>query len=427
MINGFIFDERVNTSENWGSVLHNVFKNDGVLEGCEFSASGNTIRMAEGYFIVCGRGLENKGEEVIPAYPDPEITGPMYMRLKYVIDLTRPSSADEFTQGYWETEYSDADSFPDLVQEDINKAGKKYEMEAAVFYINNGAIAPENGIVRQMGRASIDADSVTGKVNAAENADKADKLTSSRKISLTGDVTGSGSFDGSANLSITTAIGSSKVTTDDIAASAVTADKIANSTITGSKIASSTITATQLASSSVAASELASNAVTTAKISNANVTNEKLANMAANRIKGRMSSSGMPEDLTAAQACAIVESGVEIVSNTNGMAWKYPSGRMVCRKVYPFNIPVSGFEQIAWVNVVYRTGLLDAGSWPVTFTAQPTITSISCYEVGTNIGVWSTIVGTYEPGRIGYYTIYTFTGGYGATGKVVLTAEGRWK
>jgi hypothetical protein len=38
------------------------------------------------------------------------------------------------------------------------------------------------------------------------NAGKADKLTNARKISLTGDVTGSVNFDGSSNVSITATV-----------------------------------------------------------------------------------------------------------------------------------------------------------------------------------------------------------------------------
>ena len=41
----------------------------------------------------------------------------------------------------------------------------------------------------------------------AGKADKADKLTTARKISLTGDVTGEINFDGSANVSIATTVG----------------------------------------------------------------------------------------------------------------------------------------------------------------------------------------------------------------------------
>ena len=66
--------------------------------------------------------------------------------------------------------------------------------------------------------------------NSNNVVDKAERLNTACSIALTGDVTGSGSFDGSADLSITTSIGALKITTADIAANAVTNAKMATMT-----------------------------------------------------------------------------------------------------------------------------------------------------------------------------------------------------
>lgn len=61
------------------------------------------------------------------------------------------------------------------------------------------------GIKSSSGTGKVTVDSSTGTASVG-NVASADRLSSSRTISLSGDVTGSGSFNGSANLAITTAL-----------------------------------------------------------------------------------------------------------------------------------------------------------------------------------------------------------------------------
>lgn len=84
----------------------------------------------------------------------------------------------------------------------------------------------------------------------------ATKLATARTIALSGDVTGSASFNGSANATISA----------QIAANAVTANEIAAGAVGSSEIADNAVTAAKIASGSVGTSELASNAVTLAKL-----------------------------------------------------------------------------------------------------------------------------------------------------------------
>ena len=64
-----------------------------------------------------------------------------------------------------------------------------------------------------MTRAAI-TNALNGKLNSNANAVSASKWATARTISLTGDVTGSASFDGTANISISTTVSGGKVTCD---------------------------------------------------------------------------------------------------------------------------------------------------------------------------------------------------------------------
>lgn len=67
-------------------------------------------------------------------------------------------------------------------------------------------------------------------------ATSAAKLSTARTISLTGDMTGSISFDGSTNVSLATTLGAEVVGTNELAANSVTSAKIADGTITSTDV-----------------------------------------------------------------------------------------------------------------------------------------------------------------------------------------------
>lgn len=79
--------------------------------------------------------------------------------------------------------------------------------------------------------------------NGTTAAKTATRLQTARNISLSGDATGSGSFDGSKDITITTTIGDGKITTSKLADSSVTGAKILDGTITAAKLADSDVTA----------------------------------------------------------------------------------------------------------------------------------------------------------------------------------------
>jgi len=122
------------------------------------------------------------------------------------------------------------------------------------------------------------AGSITGNAATATAATTATILATGRTIALTGDVTGTTeSFNGSANVSATTTIANSAVTTAKIADANVTTAKIADANVTTAKIADANVTTAKIADENVTTAKIADANVTTAKIADENVTTAKIA------------------------------------------------------------------------------------------------------------------------------------------------------
>ena len=101
-------------------------------------------------------------------------------------------------------------------------------------------------------------------------------LKNARTFSLSGDVTATGvSFDGSANVALSTTI----------ATNAVTTTKIKDANVTTAKIAAGAVTTAKIADANVTADKLADDSVTTDKIVDANVTTDKIADSAVTTAK----------------------------------------------------------------------------------------------------------------------------------------------
>lgn len=106
-----------------------------------------------------------------------------------------------------------------------------------------------------------------GSATKGGSATSAVKLATARTISFTGVVTGSTTFDGTANVSIATTIGAGQIT----------GTMLVNSTITGGKIASNTITATNIANSTITNAKMAANSINSSNIVDGTVTGSDLA------------------------------------------------------------------------------------------------------------------------------------------------------
>lgn len=96
-------------------------------------------------------------------------------------------------------------------------------------------------------------------------------LKNSRNFSLSGDVTATAvSFDGSADVALSTTIANDAITTD----------KIKDANVTNAKLATDAVTTAKIADANVTADKLAKDSVTTNKIVDANVTTDKIADNA---------------------------------------------------------------------------------------------------------------------------------------------------
>ena len=89
---------------------------------------------------------------------------------------------------------------------------------------------------------------LSGNATTATTATQANYWTTARTLSFTGDVTGSVSVRGNANMSCALTIGSGKVGTTELATDAVTSAKIAANAVTASEIASGAVGLSELSS-----------------------------------------------------------------------------------------------------------------------------------------------------------------------------------
>ena len=169
-LNGLILDRRENFAKDWRNILVEIL-NDGILNNsCKVTFTSNSITVGDGYFILKGTVINNKGAETIPVTPT--LTNG-YVRLKCRIDLTKEASETGPGQVSWETEFSATTTFPALTQEDINGTGSVYEGEIAVLQIVNGNIT---ALTRSMGPAEIDAERINGHYENALSVANSAKL-----------------------------------------------------------------------------------------------------------------------------------------------------------------------------------------------------------------------------------------------------------
>jgi hypothetical protein len=139
-----------------------------------------------------------------------------------------------------------------IVNDDINASAGIVDTKLATIAtagkVSNSATTATtantaNAIVARGGTGNFTAGMITANLTGAVtgNASTATTLATARTIALTGDVTATGvSFDGSANVSLTTAVGANKITTVELANDAVETANIKDDAVTGAKIAGTT-------------------------------------------------------------------------------------------------------------------------------------------------------------------------------------------
>lgn len=133
-IKGIVFDDQTMTPKAFARAMEKVLR-DGILEGCAVTGSGTNLSVAQGFMIVKGRTVEVDSATAIatsPTYADG------YGRLKLVLDTSQTSGA----QVYTEMVYSQTETFPALVQQDVNGAASgKYEVALATVKYSSGSVS----------------------------------------------------------------------------------------------------------------------------------------------------------------------------------------------------------------------------------------------------------------------------------------------
>ena len=145
-IRGITFAEQAVTPAD-DAIVRKAILGDGILTGCAISYSGSTLTMAAGYIIACGRSFQittAKNWAVVDATSG-------FARLLLTIDLTKTATETAFNQIDFSVEYASAENgFVDIIQDDINNAGTKYQIVIAVVSLGSGGIT---GIVSKLENA----------------------------------------------------------------------------------------------------------------------------------------------------------------------------------------------------------------------------------------------------------------------------------
>ena len=136
---GITFDQ-CNVTSMDDAHFHHVFLNcvDGVTKGCAVTSDGTNLYVAKGYFVIYGRFVKVTGIETVT--PDAVVSGKMYERLVYEIDLSKTNTDETFAQGYFKV-IASASGYPSLTQQDLENGGTIYQMEFAKFMVSSSGIS----------------------------------------------------------------------------------------------------------------------------------------------------------------------------------------------------------------------------------------------------------------------------------------------
>lgn len=142
-----------------------------------------------------------------------------------------------------------------------------------------GASAGVTGSISIDGSGDVTIQTTLDGTVSAGSIESANRLTNSRNISISGDLTApSVAFDGTANAALVANLNAGSVGTTELATGAVTAAKIGDNVIVASNIQADAVGSSELANGAVDTGAIVDLAVTTDKINTDAVTAEKIAN-----------------------------------------------------------------------------------------------------------------------------------------------------
>lgn len=91
MIRGITYDKQLFKSSDFSLMTKKFFNNnDGIVEGCSISKSGNNVVIGTGWFIASGYYTNIETEQILPISSG---------KLVYEIDLTKTNTTEIFNQG----------------------------------------------------------------------------------------------------------------------------------------------------------------------------------------------------------------------------------------------------------------------------------------------------------------------------------------
>lgn len=126
-------------------------------------------------------------------------------------------------------------------------------------------------------RAALEINNVENTADINKNVNSAKKLTTARTINVSGDLTGTAaSFDGTANVTITTTIGASKVTENKIADNSIGTSKLKNASVTNDKLGLGCVEGDNIATNAIVSKHIGASQITAEKIANGAVDISKL-------------------------------------------------------------------------------------------------------------------------------------------------------
>ena len=231
----------------------------------------------------------------------------------------------------------------------------------------NQAVKSTNGFVGD----------VTGDVTG--NADTATALETARTIAMTGDVAWtSASFDGSGNVTGSSSIGTSKVTTAKIADLNVTTGKINASAVTTAKIADLNVTTGKIADLNVTTGKIAADAVTGAKIGDDQIDSEHYADNSIDALHLNVSGDGTTSQWLRSDGDGsmswVAPPNTEYVTATSTVEGLVKIGYAESGKYYPVELS-SGkmFVHVPWSD----TDTNQLTTFTVSATTDTTPTTIS--------------------------------------------------
>lgn len=113
------------------------FIRDGIVSGFDITVMGDTISVAPGLLMVAGRLVEVEDFATIQTNLQSGVA-----RLLVDVDMTKTSTEDFFEQADIIMQYADnRNGFPELIQEDVNAGGNRYQFVLAVMDVAAGILS----------------------------------------------------------------------------------------------------------------------------------------------------------------------------------------------------------------------------------------------------------------------------------------------